>query len=322
MTVLPGTGEPVTPGVALGSAREAAGLSVADVAAQMRISSRQVQALEADRYSDLPGAVFVRGFIRNYARVLKLDPVPLLHALEPALAQEAPLRAHATSGTLPVPARHDHSRLLLALLGVLFAVVIVAGGFELWSRQKEQVLVKSAPAQPTEPVSLPLTTETGADHESIDSLEPAAASLPEDPMTALQPAAETAAKSESFDPLASASLPVDSGSLFPPAADRPVAPGPAVAEPPPPNLSSRAPEPRTGRIGMHFNRASWIEILDREGRVVFSGTGQAGSEQNFEALPPLSVVIGNAGGVRMTYNGEPVDVASRAERGIARFTLE
>jgi len=146
---------------------------VADVAAQLRISARQVQALEADRYADLPGAVFVRGFIRNYARVLKLDPVPLLHALEPALAQEAPLRAHATSGTLPVPVRRDHSRLLLVLLGVLFAAVIGAGGYELWSRQKEQTSARLTAAQPTKPVSVQPAAETAAEPESFDSPAPA-----------------------------------------------------------------------------------------------------------------------------------------------------
>jgi cytoskeleton protein RodZ len=292
----------------------------------MRISPRQVQALEADRYADLPGAVFVRGFIRNYARVLKLDPIPLLHALEPALAQAAPLRAHATSGTLPVPARRDHSRLLLVLLGVLFLAVIVAGGYELWSRQKEHATAVSTLPTPTNLVPLQPATKSAADRESSDSLALASPGVLQDPGAGLPLVAETAAKSEAVDPLAaaSASVSVDSGSvLLPPTTDRrPAAPEPAVAEPTSPDTSSRASEQRTGRIGIHFTRASWAEIRDREGRIVFSGTGQAGSERNFEALPPLSVVIGNAGGVRMTYNGNALDVASHAERNIARFTLE
>jgi cytoskeleton protein RodZ len=291
----------------------------------MRISPRQVQALEADRYADLPGAVFVRGFIRNYARVLKLDPIPLLHALEPALAQAAPLRAHATSGTLPVPARRDHSRLLLLLLGVLFLAVIVAGGYELWSRQKEHASAVSTLPTPTNLVPLQPATKSAADRESSDSLALASPGVLQVPGAGLPLVAETAAKSEVVDPLAaaSASVSVDSGSaLLPRITDRPAAPEPAVAEPASPDRSSRASEQRTGRIGIHFARASWAEIRDREGRIVFSGTGQAGSERNFEALPPLSVVIGNAGGVRMTYNGNALDVASHAERNIARFTLE
>src|SRR5262245_39729621 len=101
MMSFPGTGELVTPGTQLRAARTAAGLSVAEVAAQMRISPKQVEALEADRYAELPGTVFVRGFIRNYARVLKLDPVPLLHALEPVLGEEAPLKAQVTAGKMP-----------------------------------------------------------------------------------------------------------------------------------------------------------------------------------------------------------------------------
>ncbi len=293
MTVLPGTDETVTPGAALCSARQAAGLSVGEIAAQMRISPRQVQALEADRYADLPGAVFVRGFIRNYARVLKLDPVPLLYALEPALDPEAPLRAHATAGTLPVSARRDHSRLLLVLFGVLFVAVIVAGGYELWSRQKEQGRATPAPEKSVKSISVP-------------------------------PAAPLAARPEPADShaLASPSALQDSVPVLPQAVESPVAPARAIAEPASSDSDSRVPGPRAARIGMHFTRTTWVEIRDREGRVVFSGTGQATSEQKLEATPPLSVIVGDAGGVRITYNGKPLDVASPAARNIARFTLE
>lgn len=62
----------------LAAAREAQGLTVEEVVRHTKLSTRQVLALEADAYDQLPGPVFVRGFIRNYARHLQLDPVPLL----------------------------------------------------------------------------------------------------------------------------------------------------------------------------------------------------------------------------------------------------
>ena len=69
------------PGTALAAARTAQNLSVADVARQLKLSASQVAALEAGEYERLPGPVFVRGFVRNYARLLRLDPDRLLEMM-------------------------------------------------------------------------------------------------------------------------------------------------------------------------------------------------------------------------------------------------
>ena len=58
----------------LAEARKAQNLTTADVARQLKLSVWQVEALEAGGYQRLPGPIFVRGFIRNYARLVKLDP--------------------------------------------------------------------------------------------------------------------------------------------------------------------------------------------------------------------------------------------------------
>jgi cytoskeleton protein RodZ len=78
-----------TPGRLLAAERMRQNLSLADVSRQLRISERQLSALENDRYDELPGPVFVRGFIRNYARLLKVDPEPLIAAILPPPAPVA-----------------------------------------------------------------------------------------------------------------------------------------------------------------------------------------------------------------------------------------
>lgn len=70
----------------LRAAREANGLSLHDVAQVTRFSARQIEALEKDDYASLPGSTAVRGFVRGYAKFLKLDPAPLLAALPPPSA--------------------------------------------------------------------------------------------------------------------------------------------------------------------------------------------------------------------------------------------
>ena len=69
-------------GTLLVAARERWNLSAADLARQLRLALRQVQALEEDRFDALPGNTFVRGFIRNYARVVQTEPDAFLDAYE------------------------------------------------------------------------------------------------------------------------------------------------------------------------------------------------------------------------------------------------
>lgn len=74
------------PGAVLRAAREAQGYSLSEVAQVLKFGVRQLEALENDDYSTLKGATFIRGFVRSYARYLRLDEVPLLAALEPQVA--------------------------------------------------------------------------------------------------------------------------------------------------------------------------------------------------------------------------------------------
>ncbi|MXW51690.1 MAG: helix-turn-helix domain-containing protein [Gammaproteobacteria bacterium] len=66
------------PGAALQAAREAQQLSVPQVADQLKLSSAVVTALEANDWDRLPAQVFVRGYVRAYARLMGLDDEELL----------------------------------------------------------------------------------------------------------------------------------------------------------------------------------------------------------------------------------------------------
>ena len=79
----PPTGEaptraPPPPGARLRAAREAQGMTAEQAAAALKLSLRQLASLESGRHEELPGPVFVRGFVRNYARLVKLDAGDLL----------------------------------------------------------------------------------------------------------------------------------------------------------------------------------------------------------------------------------------------------
>lgn len=76
-----------SPGKILAEERERQGLGPAEIAQRLRMSPWQVQALEADDYARLPRGPFLRGFIRNYAKVLGLAPEVVLANLSEAAAR-------------------------------------------------------------------------------------------------------------------------------------------------------------------------------------------------------------------------------------------
>jgi len=116
------------------------GLGIGDVAYSLKLNPRQVEALEAERFDLLPGRAFARGFLKNYARFLELDPQPLLDAAEHADgvgAMELSPVCNA-QGTMPSPdARLRPSIFPAALVAVGLLVVVAAGWYFDWFQQPE-----------------------------------------------------------------------------------------------------------------------------------------------------------------------------------------
>jgi cytoskeleton protein RodZ len=281
-----------TPGATLAAVRKAQGLSTSDVALQMRLSVRQIEAIEADRYNDLPGAVFVRGFIRNYARLLKIDSVPLLHALEAQVAEDAPLRTHAIAGKMPADTRRGHTRLWLGVLAIVALGVGLAGGYELWRSHSERT--GSAGGVPSSPARKDSNTEKKADSVTLKI------------------------------PLAPPPLTGDLSSSSPARTDPAPAQEEKLARPPEPveRPQTMASSERQKRVEIEFLRDSWIELRRKDGVVLYSGTGLANTTRNYEVDLAVELTVGNVSGVRITYNGKAVDLTAHATRNIARFTLE
>jgi cytoskeleton protein RodZ len=136
-------------GAALRRAREAQSLSVNEVAAQLRLAARQIAAIEAEDLSRLPQGAFVRGFVRNYAKLLGLPAAPLIVALDRRLAPLRPLRLDDAAAINPVQlAAREHASRVMVVGGALAALLVfaVAG----WLSMRPT----AAPPQPA-PVAAP-----------------------------------------------------------------------------------------------------------------------------------------------------------------------
>jgi cytoskeleton protein RodZ len=276
------------PGARLRAAREAAGLSLEQVAQQLKLAPRQVRALEEEDFAQLPGRTFARGFVRNYARLLNLDGDDLLRLLpDSTRALEAPA-LHSTGAMIAeLPSagrgRPGFSRWVIPI--VLIACIVAAATYE-WYR--------GALAPPSEP-------------------KHAALPLP----AAIAPAATT--RTELANPFA----PAAKVEATAPVAERePTAAPSAAAAPRPTPAPAPAPEAAApAQLQLSYHGPSWTEIRDGDGQVLLSRLVAAGSEQSLRGSAPFDIVIGNANEVTLVYRGTPVDLSRYTRQNVARLRL-
>jgi cytoskeleton protein RodZ len=290
---------PLTVGEQLRTAREAKAIKIADLAQSMKLGVRQLEALEAGDWQALPGATFVRGFVRNYARLVGVDPLPLMTQLDGLLEQAAPKLALPQSTPASMPnngpvQRRDYAFALGGLLFVLFAAglyLLAPADLSAW-RESLMSIVAGDP-KPAEPTPMPVVAGDAA-----ETVLPPGASVqetlnPQSVLPADTPVAESAAPATDASPLP---------------ASTPVAAEPAKA---------------TGAgLQISVKKESWVEVRDRNGNVLLSQRVPDGSERLLEGNGPFVVVLGNAPGVALNFKGKAVDLAPHTKGDVARLTVE
>jgi len=169
------TSTPGGAGAALLVERRRQGLSLGDISRQLKLSVRQVEALERDDYSGFTSPVFVHGFIRNYAKLLNLDPGPLIRAADQVLNPPPPASAPVTAiASVPEVPRRKIGMVPAVSAGAA-VLVVVAVAVSVGNRGNQ----KSAPEQPV----IAAIEQVAQTREPMPAPKPAAA----------QPAARPAA---------------------------------------------------------------------------------------------------------------------------------
>jgi len=321
--------------------REARGLTIAEVAQHLKLTPRQVEAMEAGDLAHLPGPAFARGFVRNYARFLHIDPAHFNRVLDVVREVPAPMNT-LPLGHMPGPARWRFSALpALGIAGGLLALA-VAGWYYGWFEPRDEQYLADMMTQSAalaEPVSAPLASAPVAAPEQSEPSAPvvdisaasAAVAAPSAPVAASVPAAAVApvasapvaassAASASRAAASSAAASAAAGSVVaipatpavPKAASAPVAQSAALTGPVPKG---------SHRLHFAFDADAWVEVRDASGKIVFSRLNPAGSEQDVQGEAPLQVVIGNAPQVRLSVDGKALDLGSRTSSNVARLSL-
>jgi cytoskeleton protein RodZ len=272
------------PGHTLARLRAERKLSVADVAQRLKYGARQIEALEAEEFDRLPGATFVRGMVRGYAKLLEADPEPILGSLEQRYVPgEIALDLRAKRVPFPQGGRRRRGTRTYLFLS-LFVLALVVGFLYEWQVGAFPWARFASSAAPPQKAAKPRP-----------ALAPAPRVQPE-PQAAPAVAVAEAPKAAEAAPPAP-----------PPQAEPRTQPAAPVSE---------------GRIRLDFAGESWVEIRDKDGQMLMSQLNPTGSRRVVSGRKPLSVVIGNAANVRVTYNDKPVDLKPYIQIEVARLTLD
>lgn len=114
--------------------REAKGMSAEDVATRLKFTVKQIQWLEAQEFDKLPRGLALKGMVKNYARLLEINPDPVLDALQPLIGSvSGGIAQHTSIRTLGTHDANQHSgRSTIVWLILILLIVIVAMGIALW----------------------------------------------------------------------------------------------------------------------------------------------------------------------------------------------
>lgn len=290
-------------GVLLSDERVRRGISIQQAADYLKLSKKQIEALEKDDYRELPGATFVRGFVRNYAKYLELDPAKLMAMMDESLppvvqnvnaallaAQQAEIEAEAdvpaslTSASASMAGNSNASSSgnwwvwLLVLAGLGGGGYFAMGGLQM---NQAPFAVQEEAAQ------------TPAPAPKVEAPVPAESVSPNVEQTTTQSVA-TAESTNADAQTATTNS----------------------------NTTLNLPE------GMELlkivpHRDSWMEVRDSTGERLVYGTQVSGRVREVMGKPPFKLIIGNATEVEVTYKNEVIPMKNHLKKGTtARLELK
>lgn len=275
-------------GLQLRHAREKSGISLASLAQTLKLGQKQLESLESGEWDKLPGPTFIRGFVRNYARIVQLDPDQLMQQLDRILVKPA--------SNLDVPASRP--------------VTVHYSAFAVSHKSRQVVALGTVLVVLAAAIYFLLPNDLSSLRNSLQSVLD---SLARKDVAAIEQApAKTAEAVEPVFPPG-----VSAQQVMNPQVLAPAEPTQIKSEVPTDSMAQTVPQVR-----LVADKESWVEIRNRDNRVIFSQRMPAGAEQTLSGDGPLSVVIGFSPGVRLYWHGQVVDLTPHARGDVARLVLE
>jgi cytoskeleton protein RodZ len=256
-----------SPGGRLRFIREQNNMSIKHVADRLYLDARVIEALEADNYEKLPPTLFVRGYLRNYAKLMDISPESIMASFEENQQKAAP------SLTAPFKKKQQASRNdLWPTVITIFVIVTLMTLMALWQFYPNMAIEKFPPLiNSHEESPWPSGTDFEHDTNHITEIDETRIAAGEQNMTVSSTTVQS---------------PPAVVSVIQPEANTP----PQSAE-------------QDNTIKMHFKQKVWMRITDNTGKQLFQDIGKAGEVLSLDGLPPFKMRVGNTG-VDIEYKGE------------------
>lgn len=309
--------------------RERRGLALADVSARLRIRRPYLEAIEGGAFGELPGAVYISGFLRQYADFLGLEAEQVLKTYQ--AEADAPLQR--TVLNFPMPRPEERTPRLWLVVGALVLAAII---YALWYRHQEtlrfgQDLIQAVPArladmvpspQPIAPAPIPTApvpvTPAVAAQPAQSPAAPATVPVPVPAATAAAAAVEASPATPAPAAVAAATvLPVPVPAAPPPADSEPADTVPSVADSEPGTYGVMAAD---SRVRLEATAPAWIQVRGPNNEQVFTRLLNTGERYMVPDRTGLTLLTGNAGGVRLVIDGRqlpPLGADGEVKRGIS-----
>jgi cytoskeleton protein RodZ len=285
-------------------------LQIDQISHELKISPRFLEAIEDERFEKLPGGVFAKAFVRQYSRLLGLNEDELTTQLDQVL--EPPPEVSVENPHDPKPAvqpiqmprmeewqtvgdkRVHWSGPFSAAIVVVLVMLVCSGVYAWMQRQHKPVTAQNTP--PARAASQAATSQP----QQSGPQQPQQA-----PITNAQPAQPSTTQPEPVG-VAASPAPVQQPTQTQPAAVEPAKTVPA--QPPAVNAENASTQPNANapvHLEITASEAVWV-LVRTDGKFAFTGTMDPNTKRTVDATKDVVLRLGNAGGVTITLNGQPV----------------
>lgn len=322
-----------SPGAMLKARREKLGLSQQDIADKLFLKSKQINDLENDVIDEKSSVTFTKGYVRNYAKQLGMNSHEVIEAFERYHNQTSVPSSEKLQSFSKRVAKQTHDDRWMMVTYVIL-LLIIAGVVMWWYQQPNDEAVSDVPlteAVKREAANTPITSEGGASNgtqlgDSDLSSDPASStSTNNDLLNSNASSIDEPVIDEESDEFAQDGS-INEGAISATDTDinesnnlTALVSSNSQSEP---NLDIAA-ESNAAPISMVFTFVDdcWVNIKDASGEAIAYGVKQKGRVMEIQGVPPVEVTLGAPDNVRISVNGETVDISSYQNGKTARFAL-
>lgn len=302
--------------------RELAGYSLNQMAEALCLSDTTLEKLENEDFDDLAEPPYIRGYLRNYAKLAEKDPIDLITRYESLRGADPSdldyhFRAKPTILTgskrkiSPVMAQLLLLSLLLALLvGISMIPAVNKWITSTWSSFSEQTSAQSGSYIENQDLigSMPVPEPLPLEAPSEEKKEAPSSTATELPATSQTNNTDTQNTNNNNG-------------------DQTTTPQSTSPETQTQNDSTTentqdAINSDTVHLKLIFNKEVWMRIKDGNNKTVFEGLNAAGGSKDVSLKKPLHFKVGNAQGLSLFVDDRPVDISSYIKGSVANFSLE